>query len=139
MPILAERKVNSFERHVILTERRCPRTTVTVGKSPSNSLPGRFPTVAPFAAGHEATDSSVLTISGAPPAARTFQALSPSEIFVLGTDGKLWLEDGPFGKVPPRRRQVDGNVRGFQALSIAEVYVLGTDGAICGLSMHRSA
>jgi hypothetical protein len=29
---------------------------------------------------------------------------------VLGTNGNLWLEHGPFGTVPPPRQQVDGNV-----------------------------
>ena len=39
-----------------------------------------------------------------------FQALSDTEVFVLGTNGNLWLEHGPFGNVPPSRQQVDGNV-----------------------------
>jgi hypothetical protein len=40
----------------------------------------------------------------------------------------LWLEHGPFGKVPPPREQIDGNAQAFQALSDTEVLVLGTDG-----------
>jgi hypothetical protein len=59
---------------------------------------------------------------------RTFQALSDTEVLVLGTNGNLWLEQGPFGTVPPPRQQVDGNVRTFQALSATEVLVLGTNG-----------
>ena len=39
-----------------------------------------------------------------------FQALSDTEVLVLGSDRKLWLEHGPFGKVPPPRQQIDGNV-----------------------------
>lgn len=61
---------------------------------------------------------------------RAFQALSDTEAFVLGTDGNLWLEHGPFGTVPPTRQQVDGNVSAFQALSDTEVLVLGTDGRL---------
>ena len=58
----------------------------------------------------------------------TFQALSDTEVLVLGSDGNLWLEHGPFGKVPPTRQQVDGNVQAFQPLSDTEVLVLGLDG-----------
>ncbi len=43
-------------------------------------------------------------------------------------DRNLWLEQWPFGKVPPPREQVDGNVMAFQALDPNTVYVLGTDG-----------
>jgi hypothetical protein len=44
---------------------------------------------------------------------RGFQAVNPHStdpLLVLGTDGKLWLEHGPFGNVPPPRTQIDGNV-----------------------------
>jgi hypothetical protein len=57
----------------------------------------------------------------------TFQALSATQIFVLGSNGNLWLEQAPFGKVPPSRQQVDGLVRTFQALSATEAVVLGHD------------
>jgi hypothetical protein len=40
----------------------------------------------------------------------SFQALSDTEVLVLGSDGNLWLEHGPFGTVPPPREQIDGNV-----------------------------
>ena len=40
-----------------------------------------------------------------------FEALSADLVHVLGTDGKLWLETGPWGTVPPQRQQVDGPVR----------------------------
>lgn len=33
----------------------------------------------------------------------TFQALSEKEVLVLGGNGNLWLEHGPFGTVPPAR------------------------------------
>ena len=46
----------------------------------------------------------------------------------LGTDGNLWLEQPPFGNVPPLRTQIDGNVRAFQAFDYNDIYVLGTDG-----------
>jgi hypothetical protein len=60
---------------------------------------------------------------------RGFQALSSTDVFVLGTDGNLWNETGPWGQVPPpSRMQVDGNVAAFQALSLGEAYVLGTNG-----------
>jgi hypothetical protein len=58
----------------------------------------------------------------------TFQALSDTEILVLGSNGNLWLEEAPFGKVPPARQQVDANVKAFQALSDTEVLVLGING-----------
>jgi hypothetical protein len=43
----------------------------------------------------------------------TFQPLSSNEVYVLGSNGKLWLEhsqNGTFGQVPPTRQQVDGSV-----------------------------
>jgi hypothetical protein len=59
----------------------------------------------------------------------TFEALSDSEVLVLGQDGNLWLAHGPFGQqVPPSRQQVDGSVSAFQALPDTEVLVLGSDG-----------
>jgi hypothetical protein len=59
---------------------------------------------------------------------RTFQPLSSTEAYVLGSNGNLWLETGPWGPVPPPRHQVDGNVTSFQALSATEAYVLGSNG-----------
>ena len=59
---------------------------------------------------------------------RGFQALSSTEAFVLGTNGNLWHETGPWGPVPPARQQVDGNVAAFQALDAGVVFVLGTNG-----------
>jgi hypothetical protein len=59
---------------------------------------------------------------------RTFQALSSTEAYALGSDGNLWFETGPWGTVPPARKQVDGNVAAFQALDANTVYVLGSNG-----------
>jgi hypothetical protein len=37
----------------------------------------------------------------------TFQAV------LVGSNGDLWLEHAPFGELPPKRQQVDGNVHVF--------------------------
>ena len=47
---------------------------------------------------------------------------------MLGSNGALWLEHGPFGNVPPPRQQVDGNVAAFCPFTDGLCYVLGTDG-----------
>lgn len=57
-----------------------------------------------------------------------FQALNAQEAFVLGRNGNLWYEYGPWGPVPPQRQPVDGNVVAFQALSNTQVFVLGSNG-----------
>lgn len=77
------------------------------------------------------SDYHVNYLIQAPVPRRTFQALDSTNVFVLGTDGKLWLEQPPFGKVPPKRQQVDGNVRAFQTMALIDfVWVLGTDGKL---------
>ena len=43
----------------------------------------------------------------------TFQGLSGTKVFVLGSNFNLWLEHGPFGHVPLRRQHVDANVALF--------------------------
>jgi hypothetical protein len=48
--------------------------------------------------------------------------------WVLGTDGNLWLEQGPFGTVPPSRQHIDGNVAAFQPIDLNDVLVLGSNG-----------
>ena len=64
-----------------------------------------------------------------PPMPRSFQSVDGyKHVYVLGTNGNLWLEQAPFGKVPPARQQVDATVFTFQALDDSNVYVLGTDG-----------
>lgn len=74
----------------------------------------------------EAQSQNPSTLNGTP---TPFQALPGyQQVFVLGGDGKLWLEEAPFGvKIPPKREQVDGNVWKFQALDTNTVYVLGRD------------
>ncbi len=45
---------------------------------------------------------------------RDFRAIALLNwVWVLGEDGNLWLEQGLFGKVPPSRQQIDGDVLGF--------------------------
>lgn len=66
-----------------------------------------------------------------PPMPTSFQTRDGYQhIFVLGTDGNLWMEQAPFGNVPPRRVLVDTTVFTFQALSNDTVVVLGTDGKL---------
>ncbi len=60
----------------------------------------------------------------------TFFGLSPTEVIVLGRDGNLWLEKGPWGANPPARTQIDGDVAAFRPISDSEVYVLGHDGKL---------
>lgn len=58
-----------------------------------------------------------------------FQWSGSNDIYVLGSDGNLWLEQAPFGQqVPPSRQHVDGNVAAFEALTSASALVLGSDG-----------
>jgi hypothetical protein len=62
---------------------------------------------------------------------RAFQALGVfAFLWVLGTDGKLWLEFSPFGNVPPERVLIDSNVLAFQALDLNDVVVLRNDGTL---------
>ena len=66
-----------------------------------------------------------------PPMPRSFQTVDGYQhIFVLGTNGNLWLEQPPFGSVPPARTQVDATAFTFQALDNQNVLVLGTDGKL---------
>jgi len=74
-------------------------------------------------------DNGCISGDQPPPMPRSFQTVdSYSHIFVLGTDGKLWLEQAPFGNVPPTRVQVDAAAFTFQSLDSQTVLVLGTDG-----------
>jgi len=58
--------------------------------------------------------------------------MANEQIFVLGSDHNLWLEQPPYGwQIPPQRTLVDGNVdffAAFQAISANEVFVCGSDG-----------
>jgi hypothetical protein len=59
----------------------------------------------------------------------SFQTVdSYQNIFVLGTDENLWMEQPPFGNPPPKRVQADSTVFTFQVLDNSHVVVLGTDG-----------
>jgi hypothetical protein len=51
-------------------------------------------------------------------------------LYVLGSNGNLWLESGPFGNQipPPNSLQVDANVIAFQGLDGNNVFVLGQNG-----------
>jgi hypothetical protein len=65
------------------------------------------------------------------PALRSFKTVDNYQnIFVLGADGNLWLEQPPFGTAPPERVQVDSSVSTLQALSDQQVLVLGRDGKL---------
>ncbi len=75
---------------------------------------------APFGSKRQQVDGNVLA----------FQPLDIDHVVVLGTDRKLWLEQGPFGHVPPSRQQIDANVMAFTATDENNVLVLGTDGRL---------
>lgn len=76
------------------------------------------------------TAGATCTIIVAAP--RAFQPVQPRDmkVYVLGSDGNLWFETGPFGSshIPPPRLQVDGNAAAFQALDANDVVALGSDG-----------
>ncbi len=55
----------------------------------------------------------------------SFAPVSPTEAYVLGSDGNLWLEQ--FGSGQTTRVQVDGDVQAFQPLGCAQALVLGLD------------
>jgi hypothetical protein len=59
--------------------------------------------------------------------------MAAQQIFVLGTDGNLWLEQGPFDgvQIPPPRVPVDGSVdlyAAFAAINAEQALVCGSDG-----------
>src|SRR5271167_4691639 len=60
-----------------------------------------------------------------------FSAVDANTIFVVGGDGKLWLERGPFGpdNVPPAGRiEVDDNINYCAAVNSNDVFVVDRDG-----------
>jgi hypothetical protein len=85
-------------------------------------IAGCLSLLSPLASGQVRSSTPAQTIS--------FQAVSATQIFVLGSDEKLWLELAPFGAVPPKRKQVDVGVRSFQALGAGSTFVLRTDGTL---------
>jgi hypothetical protein len=58
------------------------------------------------------------------------QALNNTQVIVLGTDQKLWMDRAPFGKVPPPRQQIDASVVAFDTSLKNNIYVLGSDGKL---------
>ena len=54
-----------------------------------------------------------------------FQALTPNAVFLLGSDGRLWNQSGPFNHCAMWEA---GGVQSFQAVSANQVFVLGSDG-----------
>jgi hypothetical protein len=58
-----------------------------------------------------------------------FEQYDFETIYVLGTDGNLWVEKAPFGTVPPARTQIDGNVKTFRYPNPDYIYVLSSDEA----------
>jgi len=62
---------------------------------------------------------------------RSFQALDGQHAFVLGSDGRLWAENGPWGSVPPSRSLVETGVKSFRGLSTLDghryVFLVRTD------------
>ena len=73
-------------------------------------------------------DNSCISGFLPPPLPRSFQTLDYKNIYVLGTDGLLWLEQPPFGSPPPKRDRVDIAVYTFQEIDSQTVFVLGADG-----------
>jgi hypothetical protein len=63
------------------------------------------------------------------PTTQSFQNLyaDAQNVFVVGTNRDLWLEQAPFGTVPPARERIDGNVLTAQPFDINDVFVLGND------------
>jgi hypothetical protein len=73
-------------------------------------------------------DGPYITLGSGKQAPPTFQATDAQNIFDLGTDGKLWLVQPPFGRLPPgNRHQLDGNVATFQAIDSNHALVVGSD------------
>ena len=69
---------------------------------------------------------------------RGFQALSSTEAYVLGSNGNLWHETGPWGTVPPARHQVDGTVWPDNSITINSYpNVSGLDGSAT-LTIYKS-
>jgi hypothetical protein len=60
-----------------------------------------------------------------------FYSYDGATVYVLGTDGHLWQESAPFGKVPPARVPVDVGVKAFTPVvnftPVFDLLVLGAD------------
>ncbi|MGA2292290.1 hypothetical protein [Bradyrhizobium sp.] len=57
-----------------------------------------------------------------------FNAIDSTHVFVADRNNDLWLDQGPWGQIPPLRTHVDGNIGDFLAVDAETVYVLGQDG-----------
>ncbi len=60
-----------------------------------------------------------------------YQPVSANEVFVLGSNGNLWFETGPWTGIQhtvDTRKQVDGKVSHFWAADSKHVFVLGSNG-----------
>jgi hypothetical protein len=55
---------------------------------------------------------------------------SADHVLVLGTDHKLWLENAPFGNVPPGRTFVAATVQDFQYLDDKAIFFRATDSSL---------
>jgi len=58
-------------------------------------------------------------------------AVDANTVFVLGSDGNLWFETGPWESVSDTimsRNQIDSRVMAFQVLDVNTLLVLGTNG-----------
>jgi hypothetical protein len=79
---------------------------------------------------HQLPQLNVQENSMITPMYKSFQALSGTQVYVLGHNGNLWLETSQTDEWQAStrgREQVDGNVAGFQALDATQAYVLGSD------------
>jgi hypothetical protein len=56
-----------------------------------------------------------------------FDGLDPGTVLVLGTDGKLWLENEPFGTVPPARTLIDTDLMMGPGCTTAPAVAQGGD------------
>jgi hypothetical protein len=60
-----------------------------------------------------------------------YQPVNANAVFVLGSDGNLWLETGPWNGIQhtiDTRKQVDAQVTYFWAVDSKHVFVVGNDG-----------
>jgi hypothetical protein len=71
---------------------------------------------------------------------RTFEAIDSQHVFVLGTDGALRLDEGPFnstgGNAKPANTStiIDRGIKSFEAVSLSKVLTLRDDGALLTVS-----
>ena len=95
----------------------------------SGGWTGTGPGATPDPHGEGCNFSFGVTMVSTVPATQSFhQIMSDTQnLFVVGTDRSLWLEQAPFGTVPPARKQIDRNVLTAQPFDTSNVFVLGED------------